>query len=673
MSPHVLVRADINKEQEQEQEQEPLPASLFFFFFCLAFFTLASLLADYLEAYKRKLVKFLLLPFGNLPDQDDGPGDDEQLSRHLAEKDVDCLLAPHQFHYASCSGDNPFAEMSATTFAMDTDKRVLYHAQATLGCNGLRDLFNLGFMRQDTLERRINLATTKINLNSIVSLSAVWLREKIGRAYSSTTMVQPSLKNLCLFLDSKGCSRDMCYQIFREAFQKGDVANAHKVAHRVGTITLTSFRDVVDHLYDHWNQWLLEAQAPKQNTAETVAATGTSGHFPVLKHGQKRKTDGKLPYPAYNHDLIQLSADEYNLRLQAGLEQLHKDQEPHPSHRNSSVSYGNRAPIGHCPPYDIGQASSWGSQPNQSERCVTRLQDCVCKGCHVKGWLSHIPKDVFTASGVGDHDLNAGTLGYPVNKNEKMAMNAQRATLMAKIDRLAKRHRDPFFSETDSEDERTQPQEPLVFGPKPPQVSYPVEREENDANTDLIIFSSSSSVGEVEAAHPSYDASNLLENGSALEVEHDGNRGETSKDSESAFPRDLISFDNDGVGLGEVEHFLADVEVDPQGGEQGSATAPQVGGESYKKERLDEEVAMKVSLLDTSPEKGNVRGLPSGLTADIQIGGIKPVRRDPPYGPVVHDLFYARDNVWVQQAKRPTALEMWDGTESSDPKDTDQS
>ncbi|PTB70637.1 hypothetical protein BBK36DRAFT_1174988 [Trichoderma citrinoviride] len=618
MPPHVLVRAAHSK----EQEQETLPAPLLSFFFCLAFLVLVSHLANYLEAYKRRLVKFLLLPLETPPDHHDGPGDDEQLYCHFSEKDFDRVLPVHRFHYAPRTGDNPFADMSASQYALDSDKRILYHAQVTLGCNGLRDLFSLGFMRQDTLERRINAAGKKIILNSIVSVSAVWLREKICRAYSAPTMVLPSLKELCLFLDGKGCSRDMCCQIFYEAFQKADPNHADKIALPVGSIVLTSFRAVVDHLYDHWQQWLLEAAGPKQTPEKKVPAIETSGHFPAPKEVQQKAKDGKLPYPAYNHELVRMSADEYNLRLQAGLEQLHKDQEPPPSHRNGSVFHGNRAPIGHCPPYDIGRASSWGSQPDQSERCVTRLQDCVCKSCHVKGWLSRIPK-----GGAEDQDLNTGTLGHPVNENENLAMTAKRAALLAKIDRLTKRHRDPFFSETDSEDERTQDPEPLVFGPKLPQVSHP---------------------------------------------EHDGNGGKESKGAESAFSCDLICFDKDGIGVGEVDHFLADVEVSPAGGDQSPATAPEVEGGSHNEERLGEEPDMEVSLLDGSPQKGNIQSLPSGLTADIQIGCIKPMRRDPPYGPVVHDLFYARDNVWVQQVKRSTALEMWDVTENSDSKDGDQ-
>ncbi|EGR51664.1 uncharacterized protein TRIREDRAFT_103579 [Trichoderma reesei QM6a] len=620
MPPHVFVRAD----QNNGQEQETLPAPLLFFFFCFALFTFVSRLADSLEAYKRRIVKFLLSPLGSLPDQHDGPGDDEQLYRHPVEQqDTDRLFTSQQFLYRSCGGDNlPFVNMSASKFAMDSDKRVLYHAQVTLGCNGLRDLFSIGFMRQDTIERRINAAGKRIVLNGIVSLCAVWLREKIGRVYSNPTMAPPSLKDLCLFLDSKDCSRDMCCQILWEAFQEVDPSHTDKVALRVGHVTLTSFRAVVDHIYDHWYLWLLEGAGPEQTPHENVAATGASGHFPAAKEGKQRAKDGQLPYPAYNHDLVRLSTDEYDLGFQAGLEQLHKDQQPAPGHRNGDVSYGDRAPIGHCPPYDLGCASSWGSQPDQSERCVTRLQGCVCKTCHVKGWLSHIPKE-----GADVPDSNVDALGRPVKKNEGKANDAERADLLAKLDRLAKRHRDPFFAETDSEDERTQDPKPLVFGRKQPQVSHP---------------------------------------------EHDGNKGKTSKGTESASSSDLICLDDDGIAMAEVDRFLADLEASLERGEQSSVTALQVEGESYDEEGMYEESAMEVSLLDGSPQKSDVQSLPSGLTSDIQIGCIKPLRRDPPYHPLVHDLFRDRDNVWVQRVKRPTALDMWDAAESSGSKDGNQ-
>jgi hypothetical protein len=124
--------------------------------------------------------------------------------------------------------------------------------------------------------------------------------------------------------------------------------------------------------------------------------------------------------------------------------------------------------------------------------------------------------------------------------------------------------------------------------------------------------------------------------------------------------------------MAEVDRFLADLEASLERGEQSSVTALQVEGESYDEEGMYEESAMEVSLLDGSPQKSDVQSLPSGLTSDIQIGCIKPLRRDPPYHPLVHDLFRDRDNVWVQRVKRPTALDMWDAAESSGSKDGNQ-
>lgn len=38
----------------------------------------------------------------------------------------------------------------------------------------------------------------------------------------------------------------------------------------------------------------------------------------------------------------------------------------------------------------------------------------------------------------------------------------------------------------------------------------------------------------------------------------------------------------------------------------------------------------------------------------------KPLRRDPPYDPAVHQLFNNQANAWIQTANRTTALAMWD-------------
>ncbi|KAL6807701.1 hypothetical protein GGI42DRAFT_253811 [Trichoderma sp. SZMC 28013] len=462
MSPHVLGQAE-------KHEEESLQASFFFCFICLTFFVVVSLLVNYLETYKRRLVKFLLIPFEAL--QDDEEGDGEQLFRHLTQQNLRRFDCSHQLEYGHCNYDNPFGIMSAPKYAME-DRDVLYHAQVTLGCNGLRDLYNLGFMRQDTLERRIKAAGKRIGLNSTVSLCAVWLREKIGRTFS-TTGTRPELKELCLFLEGRGCSRDMCCQIFYDAFQKVNKSHASQVSLRVGNMVLTSFRAVVDHIYDHWNQWLEEPETP-------------AGEIDLEAALQNNNHDGKWPYPAYNHDLSVLSPAEYSLHLEASLEQLHKGHDHHSRRDNDDAKRGipKRQHPGFCAPFDLGQASSWGSEPGQSDRCATRQQDCACKRCSIIGWLSHL---------AGEPILTADEIDYLGQDKtctgvyDKIVMNPQRAALLADTCAAAAEANHPFGNIAEQ-----------------PQVSLDKEVD-RESMSDLIMFSSSSGAEEA-GVHVNNDA-----------------------------------------------------------------------------------------------------------------------------------------------------------------------
>ncbi|KAL7950293.1 hypothetical protein V8C42DRAFT_194981 [Trichoderma barbatum] len=458
MSPHVLVRAE-------NHEEESLQVPFIFCLICLAFFALVSLLVGYLETYKRRLVKFLLLPFAAA--QEDKESDGEHLFRHLMQESLNQFDQFHQFQYGHYNYDDPFG-MSASKFAMDTDRDVLYHAQVTLGCNGLRDLYNLGFMRQDTLERRIKAAGKRINLNSAVSLSAVWLREKIGRTFSTAGMA-PSLKDLCLFLERRGCSRDMCCQIFYDAFQKVSPSHANQVSLRVGNVVLTSFRAVVDRIYDHWYQWLDEP-------ADAAAAP---------EPAQQKEDDGTLPYPAYNHDLALLSPAERNHHLMASLEQLHEGHDHHSRRGNDDAKRGKER-IHYCAPFDIGQASSWGSEPGQSDLCATRLQDCVCRQCSITGWLSHLVEESFLTTDEIDYPGKGKTSN---GTHDKMAMNPQRAALLAKACAAA------------AVANNTCSRAANHHAALPQQVSFGVEMEmDKDSNSDLIIFSSSPRADDADAA-----------------------------------------------------------------------------------------------------------------------------------------------------------------------------
>ncbi|KAL6698233.1 hypothetical protein J3F84DRAFT_264785 [Trichoderma pleuroticola] len=442
MSPHVLVQAE-------KHEEENLQASFFFCFICVAFFIVVSLLVNYLETYKRRLVKFLLVPFEALQDDEEQGDGEQQLFRHLTQQNLRHFEYSHQLEYGHCNYDNPFG-MPEPEYALE-DRDVLYHAQVTLGCNGLRDLYNLGFMRQDTLERRIKVAGKRISLNSTVSLCAVWLREKIGRTFSPTSMgTRPEIKELCLFLERRGCSRDMCCQIFYDAFKKVNKSHASQVSVRVGNMVLTSFRAVVDHIYDHWSQWLDEPETPAA-VADVEAA-------------QQNNDDGKWPYPAYNHDLLMLSPAEHSLHLGASLEQLHKGHDHHFCRDNDDAKRGvqKRQHPGFCAPFDLGQASSWGSEPNQSDRCAPRLQDCVC-----------YPGQVPNFTGLCD----------------KMVMTPQPAALL---------------DDTCAADAAAA-NLPLGNTAQQPQVSLDKEMD-NESTSDLIMFSSSPSVEEAAVYANNNDA-----------------------------------------------------------------------------------------------------------------------------------------------------------------------
>ncbi|KAF3068682.1 hypothetical protein CFAM422_007888 [Trichoderma lentiforme] len=578
MSPHVLVQAE-------KHEEENLQASFFFCFICLTFFFVVSLLVNYLETYKRRLVKFLLIPFEALQEEEDEEGDGEQqLFRHLTQQHLHQFDCSHQLEHGHCNYDNPFG-MSAPKYAME-DRDVLYHAQVTLGCNGLRDLYNLGYMRQDTLERRIKAAGKRINLNSTVSLCAVWLREKIGRTFSTTSMgTRPEIKDLCLFLERRGCSRDMCCQTFYDAFQRVNKSHASQVSLRVGNVVLTSFRAIVDHIYDHWYQWLDEPETP----AGVVD----------LEAAQQNNDDGKLPpYPAYNHDLAVLSPAELNLRLETSLEQLHQGHDHHSRRDNDDAKRGaqKREHPGYCAPFDLGQASSWGSESNQSDRCATRLQDCACKHCSIIGWLSHL---------AGFPILTADDIDYPgQDKNctgvyDKMVMNPQRAAFLASTS-VAAAENHPFGNIAQ------QPQD------------------------------------------------------------HDGRNSKEGMDADCVISCDLIRFENNSGGMEEVDHFLADVDVLPEGETQDLGIAPQTQGEARKKQKLDEACTMEPSLLDSSLEMGSGQG----IMTDISFGvDNKSIHEDPSYSPFVQELFRNRENLWVQKAKRPTALDMWDAADGTTLKD----
>ncbi|QYS93524.1 hypothetical protein H0G86_000898 [Trichoderma simmonsii] len=137
-------------------------------------------------------------------------------------------------------------------------------------------------------------------------------------------------------------------------------------------------------------------------------------------------------------------------------------------------------------------------------------------------------------------------------------------------------------------------------------------------------------------------------------------------DADCVISCDLISFENNNGGMEEVDHFLADVDVPSEGETQDLGMALQAQDEARKKQKLDEACTMEPSLLDSSLEMGSGQG----IMTDIVLGvDNKSIHGDASYSPFVQDLFRGRENLWVQKAKRPTALDMWDASESTTLKD----
>lgn len=388
MSPHVLVQAE---RHEEPSKLGTLTASLFFCFICFSLFTLGSLFVAYLERYKLQLVRTLLSSFGSPHEGGDAQLNQSfVLNRELDEKDL-CqsnqqLNASSPSLLPADSHDNDYKHlftMGDSKFLMDSNDKILFHVRVIMRCNGFRDLYNLGVMRQDTLEKRIDGAINQLSILNIVSICAVWLRERICRS-SVPGASLPDVENLCVFLQRRGCSRDMCCQIFYAAFHRLHPRLANQISLQVSGETLTDSRSIVDYIYDRWKRWVEEAQAVADHDALLAAANDPS----------------PPDYPAYNHNLHTMPIEKYQKHVQESFRKLHKHQNHHYYHDSRQVQEG-LAPLhekhqpGDHAPYDLGQASTWGSGARQTERCKTRSDDCVCKQCSITGWLPqvHTPPD----------------------------------------------------------------------------------------------------------------------------------------------------------------------------------------------------------------------------------------------------------------------------------------
>ncbi|KAL6896412.1 hypothetical protein GGI43DRAFT_424295 [Trichoderma evansii] len=697
MSPHVLVQAE---RHEEPKKLGTLTASLFFCFICLSIFTLGSLFVTYLERYKRQIVRILLSPFGT-PDEEDGLQlrQDLFLNKQLNEKDL-CQL-DHQ--------SNPFSPplpsdnhdykhsftMSESKFSMDPNDQVLLNVQVTMGCNGLRDLYNVGFMRQDTLEKRIDGAINQLSIVNIVSICAIWFREKICRNTFSGT--SPSIQDLCVFLQRRGCSQDMCCQIFYTAFHRLRPHLANQVSLRVSGETLTDFRSIVDYIYDHWYRWVEDAQVAADHAALLAAA----------------KDPLPPTYPAYNHNLQSMPKGKYQKHVKESFSKLHRHQNHHYYHDSIKVEVGP-APLheehqpGDYAPYDLGQASTWGSAPDQAERCRTRSDDCVCKQCSITGWLPLVINppdgaplaDTFLALSPTVSD-SVDLLGLfdevaTVPREKKKTTNSNQLVpgpeyVCPNCGQQGDHYNFFCTGNRKSAD--------FIYGQDNKKKAEINDEMHMDPRRAALMATGNMYADELlpsqvlptqlEADDKSSSDLIMLNSGSETEDDRVGKEGKEGIGAKSlVFSYDLISIDSDdecdgGDGGGdddcvtEVDRFLTTFdEKKAQDGCRRTSTSQQ---EARKKQKLDEayeEVYVEPSLLDGLLEMEEGEYIEPGLTpcpqtpqpqlqpqdkSDIQFGVTdKPLGRDPPYDPAVHELLHNQDNTWIQMANRPTALEMWD-------------
>ncbi|KAL7899256.1 hypothetical protein HDV64DRAFT_291390 [Trichoderma sp. TUCIM 5745] len=675
MSPHVLVQAE---RHEEPSKLGTLTASLFFCFICFSLFTLGSLFVAYLERYKLQIVRTLLSPFGNSHE-----GGDAQLNqsffpnqefdeKHLRQADQQLnasspSLLPADNHGHDCK--HSFT-MGDSEFRMDSNDKILFHVRVTIGCNGFRDLYNVGVVRQDTLEKRIDGAIDQLSILNIVSICAVWFRERICRSSASGVSL-PDVEKLCVFLQRRGCSRDMCCQIFFAAFHRLHPHLANQISLRVSGETLTDSRSIVDYIYDHWKRWLEEAQAVADHDALLAAAN-----------------DPNPPdYPAYNHNLHTMPIEKYQKHVQESFRKLHKHQNHHYYHDSRIVQEGPAAlhekhqPGDHAP-YDLGQASTWGSGAGQTERCKTRSDDCVCKQCSITGWLPqvHTPldgasvADTFLALSPTESDDLLGLFNEVavVPQQEKNTVTSNRLIpgpeYICPYCGQQGDHYDQFCTVNRKAAD-------FVSGPGNKNKAETIDtmlvdtkqvEADDKSSSDLIMLSSGSEADEAQPTCFKDDGGKAF--GSVPNL-----RGLRLTDGRFDDDENVDVGVGDGACAAEADFFLTTVEEKAHG--RGSLENYTDQQEARKKQKLDEayeETSLLGNLLEMDEEECIEQGLspcPQTLQpqlqpqqkSDIEFGVTdKPLGRDPSYDPAVHELFHNQDNTWIQKANRMTALEMWD-------------
>ncbi|OAA61489.1 hypothetical protein ISF_05568 [Cordyceps fumosorosea ARSEF 2679] len=98
---------------------------------------------------------------------------------------------------------------------MDRLDTLLINARDRLGCSGLRNLHDLGQMRQETLEKRIAAAQHRLTVRNTLSIYTAWLWE---RAFSiAPKNLQLVIEKWCVYLWGIGCTREMARVAWTEA------------------------------------------------------------------------------------------------------------------------------------------------------------------------------------------------------------------------------------------------------------------------------------------------------------------------------------------------------------------------------------------------------------------------------------------------------------------------
>lgn len=97
----------------------------------------------------------------------------------------------------------------------DSRELMLENARGPMGCNGLRSLEELGQFRQERMEKRLGAACPSLSVESMASLYATWLQERVFR--TAAVPDQAIINRWAGFLASRGLDEDAIVTIWHMA------------------------------------------------------------------------------------------------------------------------------------------------------------------------------------------------------------------------------------------------------------------------------------------------------------------------------------------------------------------------------------------------------------------------------------------------------------------------